>query len=118
MVWQDFVFTGGGFVLTAGLVPMLRSSERPPLRTSLTLLAVLSSYVVVLASLDLWLSATGTALQAAIWGVLALQRFRRTRRWQAQGNSALIMPGDAPPAADGEASSERTRVLDGGDERI
>lgn len=79
MIWQDVVLAGGGFVLTLGLVPMLRSTERPPLRTSLTLLVVLSSYVLTLATLGLWISAAGTALQAAIWGVLAVQRLRVAR---------------------------------------
>lgn len=79
MVWQDLVLAGGGFVLTLGLVPMLRSAEPPPLRTSITLLAVLSSYVLTLATLGLWVSAAGTALQAAIWGVLAVQRLQQPR---------------------------------------
>lgn len=110
MVWQDLVFTSGGFVLTAGLMPMLRTPERPPLRTSLTLLAVLSSYVVTLASLDLWLSATGTALQAAIWGLLAIQQLQRTRGWQAQRSSAVIAPGEATPAAKQDGSTATSMV--------
>ena len=109
MVWQDLVFTGGGFVLTAGLVPMLRAAERPPLRTSLTLLAVLSSYVVALASLGLWLSAAGTALQAAVWGVFAVQRMRIAR------GARRAADRDGASGAGARQRRSRTRIRRGGE---
>lgn len=104
MVWQDLVLAGGGLVLTVGLVPMLRSPEHPPLRTSVTLLVVLSSYVVTLASLELWVAAVGTALQAVIWGAVALQRLKFTRRGRRSNRTTVIRPrGDLPPTSqDGE----------------
>ncbi len=76
MIWQDFVLTLGGFVFAAGLLPMLRGAEKPPLSTSLPLAATLAVYVVTVATLDLWLSAGTMAAQSFIWTALAVQRMR------------------------------------------
>lgn len=118
MVWQDLVLAAGGFVLTAGLVPMLHSPEHPPLRTSVTLLVVLSSYVVTLASLGLWVSALGTALQAVIWGAIALQRLKVTRRGRRSNSSRVIRPGGGLPSAGQDVSTRTSAVSRDGDGRI
>jgi len=105
VIWQDLVLAGGGFVLTIGLIPMLRAAERLPLRTSVTLLVVLSSYVVTLASLGLWVAALGTALQAVIWGAVALRRLKFTRRGRRSTSSTAVGPGGDPPPISRDVSN-------------
>lgn len=80
-MWQDVVFALGGFVLSGGLFPMVRQREKPPLRSSLTVAGVLTAYVAAMVTLGLWLAATSTGVQVAVWLVLALQRFRQRHRF-------------------------------------
>jgi amino acid permease len=90
-MWQDVVFALGGFVLSGGLFPMLRQREKPPLRSSLTVAAVLAAYVAAMVTLSLWLAAVSTAVQAVVWLLLAAQRLRqRAMRRPAGGTPAHI----------------------------
>ena len=76
MVWQDAVFAIGGLALTLGVIPIIRASTPPPLLASATLVFVLSSYVVALATLGLWLATTAMVAQVAAWSVCVVQRLR------------------------------------------
>lgn len=69
-MWQDAVFTLGGFVLAAGLVPALRAPVAPPRGTSLTMVAVLGAYTAAFLTLGLYSSAASLGLQVALWGAL------------------------------------------------
>lgn len=71
------VITGGGFILAASLLPMLRRGvPAPPLSSSATLAAVLTAYAVALGTLGLYASVVSTGLQVAAWGFLAVRKYR------------------------------------------
>jgi hypothetical protein len=74
---------------------------------------VLSNYVVTLATLEVWVAATGTALQAAIWGVLAVQGMLSARQARHLASGAT---GAGPVGGDmGQGYGPTPRD---GDERI
>ena len=66
----DLVFALGGGILTVGLIPTLRARVQMPYSSSLSLAAVLTSWVPVQASMGLGLAAVTTAIQAACWWAL------------------------------------------------
>ncbi len=76
MIWQDLVFSFGGFVLAASLYPML-FAPAPPLKSSIPLIVVLSVFAFTMASLELWWGALGMMTQVSIWVGLASKRVLR-----------------------------------------
>ena len=72
--WQDWTFSVGNVVLSAGLVPQLFDAQKPPITTAATVVAVLAVFVVTEWSLRLRLSAACTVAQIAVWVTLAGQR--------------------------------------------
>ena len=73
MSWQDLVLATGGFVIAAGIIPTILSPLKPPLVTTAVLVAVLAVSGVAFATLGLWLTAVGVALQLVLWGVVLAQ---------------------------------------------
>lgn len=73
MSWQDVVLAVGGFVIAAGIVPTILGRVKPALMTSVTIVAVLGVSTVAFATLGLWLTAAGAALQFVLWGVVVVQ---------------------------------------------
>lgn len=74
MIWQDWIISIGNFILFLGLLPSITSKNKPAKTTSLLYTFVLSAIVISLVSLELWLSAFGTLLNALAWGILFLQK--------------------------------------------
>ena len=55
------------------------SKDKPALSSSVMTAVVLSVYVVVYLTLSLWMAAVSTALVAAMWYILAVQKVRLDR---------------------------------------
>jgi len=79
VVWQDVVLFVGGFVLAGGIVPAIRAAEKPPVATTLTLVVTLAIFMVVFATLRLWLAALSVLLQWSLWAVVLTQTVHRPR---------------------------------------
>ena len=79
MQWQDWVFSLGGFLVLASLVPTLRGAQKPALATGVTTMVLVAIFAATMMTLGLWLSAFANALISLTWGVLALQRWRSDR---------------------------------------
>jgi hypothetical protein len=73
MSWQDLVLAAGGFVISAGIVPTILSAVKPPLATTTILVSVLAVSTVAFATLGLWLTAAGCAIQVGLWGIVLAQ---------------------------------------------
>jgi hypothetical protein len=78
MPWQDWVFSIGGFIVLASMVPTVRGHQKPALSTSIITFVLVGIFAFTMATLGLWLSAVANAGMSLTWGVLALQRYRQT----------------------------------------
>ena len=76
MSWQDLVFTVGTLVLVGAVFRMVLHVEKPPLISSLSTFAVLTAFAVAYSSLHLTFATITTALSAALWLTLAVQKVR------------------------------------------
>ena len=90
MQWQDWVFSVGGFLILASLVPTIRVDQKPALTTSVMSVGLLSLFSVTMATLGLWLSALANASVAGAWAVLAAQRYSAMKRERHAGVLAQI----------------------------
>jgi hypothetical protein len=73
--WQDVLIAVGNFLMAAALIPSIRShNEKPPLFTSVSTAAFLSSFGVAFLTLGLWLAMAGVWSGAVAWWILAWQR--------------------------------------------
>lgn len=77
MVWQDTAFFIGTWIFIISLIPMLRSKEKPPLKTSIPTSLTVYAFVYVHATLGLWLTAFVTFLIAIVWTILAIQKYKQ-----------------------------------------
>ena len=75
MSWQDLVLAVGGFVIAAGIIPTIVGPVKPAITTSATIFVVLGVSTVAFASLGLWLTAAGAAIQFVLWGIVLAQTF-------------------------------------------
>ncbi len=74
MMWQDLVFTIGGFSFFISMIPTLRSKYNKPEKSSCAITAsFLWLYCFVYASLGLWMSVCSGILSATGWTVLFFQ---------------------------------------------
>ena len=73
-MWQDILMMAGGFGFAIALIPSVRSTAKPIKSTCLITGAILTCYVVAMATLGLVLSAIGTGLTAVLWWVLLFQK--------------------------------------------
>ncbi len=80
MVWQEAVFTIGGFLLAASLLPAVIHKQPPPATTSGLTGGILAIYAPTFLSLGLPLSSLAVAIAAVLWGVLLVQDLQ-LRRW-------------------------------------
>lgn len=102
MSWQDLVLAAGGFVIAAGIVPTILSRVKPALFTTLTIVVVLGVSGVAFATLGLWLTAVGVALQFVLWSVVLAQ----TIAARGPARDALVHPIDTAPALGFEQFAE------------
>lgn len=78
MVWQEFVFLIGGFVLGLALLPSVFSPAKPAWTTSALTGGVLALFALTFLTLGQYLSAVGIAFNTGLWFVLLAQaRFGR-----------------------------------------
>jgi len=82
MQWQDWVFSLGGFLILASLVPTLRGEQKPALTTGVMSFVLVAIFACTMITLGLWLSAFANGLISLSWGVLALQRWQADHRMQ------------------------------------
>jgi hypothetical protein len=61
---------------------MIRAKEKPPFLTSIPTSAVLTIFVVCLATLSLYLAAFSTVCTAILWWILVFQRARLTSHFK------------------------------------
>ena len=71
--------SAGAFAPAPGTVPAILSGVIVPLRTAAVYIIVLTAFAVALATLDLWLAASGAAAQGALWIIIGA----RSLRWPA-----------------------------------
>lgn len=75
MIWQDLVYTLGGVVFSASLLPtVLNPASKIPRKTSVPTALILAVYVPTALSLGLVVSACVTATTAAAWAFIAWRR--------------------------------------------
>ena len=79
MLWQDFIFSIGGFAFFLALLPSILSDEKPAFWTSFMTAAFLSLFVYTFTTLELWLSAVGQGLVALGWWTLTVQSYMKQR---------------------------------------
>jgi len=79
MEWQDIVLSVGSWIFTIALIPSVLSKDKPALSSSVMTASVLTIYVVVYITLSLSMSAASTALVAAMWYTLAIQKYVQGR---------------------------------------
>jgi len=77
IVWQELIFTVGGFVFFLALLPSIFSKDKPAFATSVVTASFLSLFVVAFASLELWWSAIAQAAGALAWWILTLQSWKK-----------------------------------------
>ena len=79
MTWQDIVLSVGSWIFTIALIPSVLSKDKPALSSSLMTATVLTVYVAVYLTLSLWMAAASTALVAAMWYILAVQKVSQNK---------------------------------------
>ena len=79
-MWQDYLITGGGFVLIASLLTMIRLKDRWSIPNALILGTVLGAYGVAFVTMCMWLSASVMAAQSVLWTTIGVQKW-----WQNRG---------------------------------
>ncbi len=81
-------------MIAAGIVPTILGPVKPAIGTSGTIFVVLGVSGVAFASLGLWLTAVGVALQFVLWGIVLAQTFAA----RGAARDALAHPVDTRPA--------------------
>lgn len=79
-MWQDYVITVGGIVISLSLIPAIRGEDKPPLATSIPTATVLFIFSATFVTLRLWFSAGMYVLAAGLWTTLALQQYTKRKR--------------------------------------
>jgi hypothetical protein len=80
MMWQDFVLMGCSVFFAIALIPALKATEKPALKTSIMTTICLVVACGIDLTLSLWFTAFFTAITAAMWFILALQAYRKGQR--------------------------------------
>lgn len=90
MQWQDWVFSVGGFLIFASLIPTIRGADKPALTTSAFTCFLIWVFTFTMASLGLFLAAIANSSCAIAWGVLAYQKYRQAQRERHESALAQI----------------------------
>jgi hypothetical protein len=80
MQWQDWVFSVGGFLIFASLVPTIRGADKPALTTSAFTCVLIFIFTFTMATLGLYLAAVANSSCAIAWGILAYQKYTQVRQ--------------------------------------
>ncbi len=76
-MWQDYLFMVGNFILGAALIPTILAKEKPTLLTSGLTGGILFLYCMTFATLGLFLAAIAVGVNASLWIVLLIQKWRK-----------------------------------------
>lgn len=77
MQWQDLAITVASIVMSFSLIPAIRDSQKPPLKTSIPTTVGLDVIALSFLSLGLYLSFAITEITATLWLILAMQRTKQ-----------------------------------------
>ncbi len=80
MIWQDYVITIGGIIISLSLIPAIKGDDKPPLATSVPTTVVLFVFCVTFTTIRLWVSAGMYFLAACLWMTLAIQQYAKHKR--------------------------------------
>jgi hypothetical protein len=80
LIWQDAVIAVAQGSFAIALLPTIVSDSKPQLATSIPTSAGLFVICAAVATLGLWWSALTVGVTAALWAVIALQRWRAARQ--------------------------------------
>jgi len=73
MLWQDIVISISQLILFIGLIPSIKSAQKPALSTSVISASAVTVITITLGTLYLWLSVVTASLIAGGWWILAWQ---------------------------------------------
>ena len=76
MSWQDWTLFLGSIGLGLSLLPSIRSNQKPSAWTSFYMAAILGVFIVVFATLRLWMTVVGETACTLGWLVLLVQKVR------------------------------------------
>lgn len=79
-MWQDLIFAAGNIVFIVALIPAVRHAEKPPRITSLLNAAVLLTFAVTFATLQLWYAMTTVLIIGILWIALAVQQHQKLHK--------------------------------------
>ncbi len=77
MIWQDVLLMVGGFGFSIALLPSVVHKVKMPWVTPLVTGGILTSYLLVYATLGLWLAFTSGVITAGMWWYLLVIAMRR-----------------------------------------
>lgn len=74
--WQDWVLSGTVAAFNIALIPSVIGKDKPRLITSILTASFMLPQAIVFFSLSLWYSFTMAGINATLWGILAIQKFK------------------------------------------
>lgn len=77
MPWQDWIFTIGQIIFIFALFPTIKGKDKPAFITSFITTLIIFIFALTYLSLNLTGSAFFAFINAALWGVLALQKYNK-----------------------------------------
>jgi hypothetical protein len=79
-MWQDTVIAVCQLAFLPAMLPTLLGKDKPALTTSIANAVIVSIITFSLATLQLWFATITGAMIAAIWSILAIQKFAQDKR--------------------------------------
>lgn len=73
-MWQDYLLSIGAVLLSVSMIPMLRDKTKPPYLTSIPSAIIMTVFVYINTTLDLWVLAVVNGVIALLWYWLVWQR--------------------------------------------
>lgn len=80
MHWQDIVLSAGQIIFTVSLLPTVLGRDKPAFSTSLITGIVLTIFIFTQITLSLYFTAAGTTTTAALWLIIAYQKYSIDKR--------------------------------------
>ena len=82
MIWQDIVIAVASWAASFALIPSILSQDKPALWSSVMTFVIVTTFGICYATLGLWWAAASSWILAALWLVLAVQKWRAKHRTQ------------------------------------
>lgn len=77
MPWQDIVLFTGTIFFGIALIPMIQSSEKPPLLTSGGTACILFIFSATMVTIPLYATAVLQSILGIMWSVLFFQKLKK-----------------------------------------